>query len=171
MHKNNERTRTFLITFLYRLDIRYWTRLGIQQCQAQGLVFCSWSGLIPDRIRMCKFKGVILTGVWMLRTPVYIAIVCTTFAKHLALLNVIFPIKMTPVHEVWSWSLGGQGIILTVNWIFRTPASILWTTFAEHLALQNVLLLAKMTSVYEVWCWSLGGQRVILRLLEPSPTL
>ena len=35
-----------------------------------------------------------------------------TFAKHLALQSVISPVKMAPVHEVWSWSLGGQGVIL-----------------------------------------------------------
>ena len=29
------------------------TRLGIQQCQAQGQVFSSWLGLIQDAIRMC----------------------------------------------------------------------------------------------------------------------
>ena len=29
----------------------------------------------------------------------------TTFAKHLSLWNAIFPIKMHPVHEVWSWRL------------------------------------------------------------------
>ena len=47
----------------------------------------------------------------MFRTPVSIAL--TAFAKHLALLNVIFPAKITTVHKVWSWSLGGQGVILT----------------------------------------------------------
>ena len=74
------------------------TRLEDQQCQAQGLVFCSWLGLIQYRIRMCKIKRVILIGVWILMTPV--SIVWTIFAKHLALLNVTFPIKMIPVLEV-----------------------------------------------------------------------
>ena len=32
------------------------TRPGVQQCQAQGLVFCSWLGLIQDRTRMCKIN-------------------------------------------------------------------------------------------------------------------
>ena len=35
-------------------------------------------------------------------------------AKHLALLNVIFPVKMTPIHKQQSLeleSLGGQGVI------------------------------------------------------------
>ena len=27
--------------------------------------------------------------------------------------KVIFPVKMTPIHKVWSLSLGGQGVILT----------------------------------------------------------
>ena len=44
------------------------TRPGVQQCQAQGLVFRSLLGLIQDRIRMCKIKGTILTSVWLLRT-------------------------------------------------------------------------------------------------------
>ena len=30
------------------------TRLGVQQCQAQGLVFCPWLGSIQNRIRICK---------------------------------------------------------------------------------------------------------------------
>ena len=58
---------------------------------------------------MCKLNTMLLIGVWTLRTPV--SIVRTTFAKHLAFLNVIIPIKMTPVHEVRSWSLGGQGVM------------------------------------------------------------
>ena len=63
-------------------------------------------------------------GVWMFRTPV--SIVWTTLAKHL---NVIIPIKMTTVHEVWSWSAD--------VW---TPVSIGWTTFAEDLAGQDIIL-------------------------------
>ena len=46
-----------------------------------------------------------------------------------------FPSRWPPVHEVWSWSLGGQGVIMTGVRMFRTPVSILWTTFAKHLAL------------------------------------
>ena len=38
--------------------LQHTTRLGVQQCQAQGL-----AGLIQDRIRMCNIKGVFLTGV------------------------------------------------------------------------------------------------------------
>ena len=33
--------------------------------------------------------------------------------KHLSPQNVIFPVKMIPIHKVLYWSLGGQGIILT----------------------------------------------------------
>ena len=40
--------------------------------------------------------------------------------KHLTLQIVIFPIKMTPVHEVWSWTLRGQGVILTEVGMFMT---------------------------------------------------
>ena len=39
-------------------------------------------------------------------------------------LIVIFPIKMTPYNKVWSWSLGGQGVILTGVWLLRTPFTI-----------------------------------------------
>ena len=36
--------------------------------------------------------------------------------KHLSPQNVIFPVKMTPIHKVVSWSLGGQGFILCKSW-------------------------------------------------------
>ena len=41
-----------------RLFVHYQveTRLGIPQCQAQGLVFCSWLGLMQDRINACKIN-------------------------------------------------------------------------------------------------------------------
>ena len=29
--------------------------------------------------------------------------------KHLSPQNVIFPIRISPIHKVWRWSLGGQG--------------------------------------------------------------
>ena len=74
----------------------YKTRLGVQQCQAQGLVFSSWLDLIQDRIRVCNFKGMILTGVWMLRTTVFI--VWTTFAKHLA-----WQMALSPSRWPLSW--------------------------------------------------------------------
>ena len=105
---------------------------------------------------MCKIKGVILIGVWMLRTPVSVSIVWTTFTKHLALLNGMFPIKMAPVHEVWSWSLGEQRVILTEVLMFRKPVFVVWTTFAKNLALLTVIFPIKMTPVHEVWSWSLG---------------
>ena len=64
-----------------------------------------WSGVLflirfssGHRIRLCKIKGVIMTGVWMSRTPV--SIIQKFIAQHLALLYIIFPIKITPVHEV-----------------------------------------------------------------------
>ena len=44
--------------------------------------------------------------------------------KHLSPQHVIFPVKMTPIHKVWSWSLGGQGVILTGAGMFRTPVFI-----------------------------------------------
>ena len=54
----------------------------------------------PEKIEFkderVKFKMCVLV-IW---TPVSIGIVGTTFAKHSALLNVIFNIKMTPVHKV-----------------------------------------------------------------------
>ena len=31
---------------------------------------------------------------------------------------------MTPIHKVWSWSLGGQGVIQTGAGMFRTPVFI-----------------------------------------------
>ena len=34
--------------------------------------------------------------------------------------SVILPVKMTPIHKVWSWSLGGQGVILTGAGMFKT---------------------------------------------------
>ena len=69
------------------MPTKFITSLGVQQCQAQGLVFYSCFGIIQDRIRMCKVKGASLTRVWMLRTPV--SFILTTFAKHLALIKVM----------------------------------------------------------------------------------
>ena len=104
--------------------------------------------------------------------------------KHLSPQNVIFPVKMTPIHKVWSWSLGGQGVILTGAGMFRTsvfmgglelgvwedlgviltgvlmfriPVIIVWTTFVKHLSPQNVIFPIKMTPVNKVWSWSLRG--------------
>ncbi len=56
------------------------------------------------------WQGVVLTGAEMFKTPVSIA--WSTFVKHLYPQNVIFPVKITPIHKVWSWSLRGQGVIL-----------------------------------------------------------
>ena len=58
---------------------------------------------------------------------------------------VIFPIKMPPVHEVLSWSLGWQGIILTGVLTFRRPNCVVGTTFAKHLSLWNAIFPVKMT--------------------------
>ena len=55
----------------------------------------------------------------MFRTPVFITI--STFVQHLSPQNVIFPVKMTPIHKVWSCSLGGQR---SGAGMFRTPVSI-----------------------------------------------
>ena len=82
--------------------------------------------------------------------------------KHLSPQNVIFPVKMTPIHKVWSWSLGGQGVILTGAGMFRTPIFIAWSTFVKHLSPQNVIFPVKMTPIHKVWSWSLGRQGVIL---------
>ncbi len=54
------------------MPTKFITSLGVQQCQAQGLVFYSCFGIIQDRIRMCKIKVVNFKGVWMFRTPVSI---------------------------------------------------------------------------------------------------
>ena len=34
-----------------------------------------------------------------------------------------FPVKMTPIHKLLCWSLGGQGVVLTGVWMLRTPVS------------------------------------------------
>ena len=47
--------------------------------------------------------------------------------KHLSPQNVIFPVKMTPIHKVWSWSLVGQKVILTGAGMFRSPVSIVFS--------------------------------------------
>ena len=52
-------------------------------------------------------------GVWEDMGSSYLNGVNNFWVKHLALRNVIFTVKMAPVHKVWSWSLGGEGVILT----------------------------------------------------------
>ena len=47
----------------------------------------------------------------MFRTPVFIA--KYTFVESLSPQNVNFAVKITPIHKVWSCSLGGQGVFLT----------------------------------------------------------
>ena len=54
---------------------------------------------------------------------IFVFIVWTTFVKHMSLKNVIFPVKMPPVHGVLSWSLRRPGVILTRFWMFRTKFS------------------------------------------------
>ena len=39
----------------------------------------------------------------------------------------------TTIHKVWSWSLGGQEVILTGVWMFKTPFSIVWITKCHFL--------------------------------------
>ena len=61
---------------------------------------------------LCTFARLQLANSKIYREgfpPARINIVGKTFAKHLCLWNAIFPVKMPPVHEVWSWSLWGQG--------------------------------------------------------------
>ena len=58
----------------------------------------------------------------MISTPIFIA--SSTFVKHLSHQYVSFPVKITPIHKDWSWSLGGQGVILTGAGMFRTPVFI-----------------------------------------------
>ena len=96
----------------------------------------------------------------MFRTPIVKA--WSTFVKHLSPQNVIYPVKMTPIHKVWIWSLGGQGVILTGAGMFRTPIFISWSTFVKHLSPQNDIFPVKMTPSLKVCSWSLGGQGVIL---------
>lgn len=45
--------------------------------------------------------------------PSFIMIVRITLSKHTPLLNMIIPVKMPSIHEVWSLILGGQGVFLT----------------------------------------------------------
>ena len=76
--------------FIFFLD-----KVFNKESQAQGLdgilFLFTYVGLIQDRIRICKIKGVILTGVWsLLRTPV--SVVLTTSARHLALAKRHFPL-------------------------------------------------------------------------------
>ena len=42
------------------------------------------------------------------------------------------------IHEVWIWSLAGQGVILTWVGMFRTTVLLVSTAYAKHLALKNV---------------------------------
>jgi len=61
---------------------------------------------------LCTFARLQLANSKIYREgfpPARINIVGKTFAKHLCLWNAIFPVKMPPVHKVWSWSLWGQG--------------------------------------------------------------
>ena len=78
--------------------------------------------LSPQNVSKMSGQGLILIGAGMFRTPIFIA--WSTFVKHLSPKSVIFPVKMTPIHKVWSWSLGGQGVILTGAGMFRTPVFI-----------------------------------------------
>ena len=76
--------------------------------------------------------------------PMQISIVGTTFAKYLSLQNVIFPVKMSPIHKVWSWSSWIQGFTLIGVLTFRTPNCKVETTFAKCLSLWNAIFSVKM---------------------------
>ena len=61
--------------------------------------------------------------------PARITIVGTTFAKQMSFPIIIFHVKMPPAHEVWSWSLWGQGVILTeivTQQCFVLAQSVTW---------------------------------------------
>ena len=62
----------------------------------------------------------------MFRTPVFIAS-STSYAKS----NVIFPVKVTPIHKVWSWGLRGQGVTLTGAGMFTCLHHILKMSWLE----------------------------------------
>ena len=47
-----ERSEIVLLIADHRIWLGKETRPGVQQCQAQGLVFCPWLGLIEDRTGM-----------------------------------------------------------------------------------------------------------------------
>ena len=93
----------------------------------------------------------------MFRT--FFSMVGTTFAKHLYLIIVIFPLKMPHVHEVWSWSLRGHRSSWQLGNMIRTTVSMVGTTFAKHLNLIIVIFLLKVSQVHEVWSWSLRGHK------------
>ena len=90
--------------------------------------------------------------------PAWISRVGTTFANHLYLQIIIFPVKIPPVPEDWSWILWGQGVILTGGMTFRAPKCIVETTFAKRLSLWNAISPVKMPPIHKVLSWSLPGQ-------------
>ena len=136
-----------------------------------------WKGLLLNALvsqQKCVMAN-FLAGIWMLfgwtrGHPDRSFILWTSFAKHLLPPNVIFPVKMPPILEVWSWSLGGYGFILTAVRMSRTPVFMVQTTFAKHLLPPNVIFPVKMPPVLEVWSWSLGGQGFILTAVRMSRT-
>ena len=74
-------------------------------------------------------------------------------------LNVKLVLNVIHFHKIWSWILGGQGLILR-----RTPVSIVSTALVCHLSLQNVIFPVKMIPFHKVWMdqeWTLSGATVI----------
>ena len=119
---------------------------------------------------VCFVLSYLLNRIWEDRGSSLLKLGCSghlsslhhQLVKHLSPQNVIFPVKMSLIHKVWSWILGGQGVILTGAWMFRIPIFIAWSTFVKHLSPQNVIFPLKMTPIHKVWSWSLWGQGVIL---------
>ena len=112
---------------------------------------------------LCKIVGLILTGVWMFRTAV--SIVWTTFAKYLALLNVIVKLR--------SRSRAGEGQV-KVRWGSSSELKTLktWTW-----AIQYFLFVHIATSSLQQLPWhshqlphKLWASRTPVLTQPPAPT-
>ena len=77
--KKNKTVIIGLNNHLTRILLNY--RPGVQQCQAQGLVFCLWFGTIKNRTGMCKTKK---SKFWAgSRVPSWYPVLLLDFAVHL----------------------------------------------------------------------------------------
>ena len=85
---------------------------------------------------VCFVFSYLLNRIWEDRGSSLLELGCSghlssfyhELVKHISPQNVIFPVKMTPLHKVSSCSLREQGVILPGAWMSRTPVFIAsWT--------------------------------------------
>ncbi len=120
------------------------TRLGVQQCQAQQLVFCicSWLGLIQNRIRMFENKWGILTEGHL--TYLY----CTGCLGNFGIRNELLLWILRFQWALCDQKIGHKWDILQLScnswkcefaWIWKEK--ILWSYFSSDMAIFHQILL------------------------------